>query len=120
MHGINKTLREYVLIRDKYTCHYCGRRIPFGRAIYPHQVHMQVDHVIPVSKGGRSVLNNLVACCSDCNQLKKHYTLSPMEARLNVQMLARYEREYIDNEGRTIIIRPPHSQGLGGIMPCRE
>jgi 5-methylcytosine-specific restriction protein A len=32
-----------------------------------------MDHVIPLARGGRSVKENLVACCKDCNNKKKYY-----------------------------------------------
>ena len=32
-----------------------------------------MDHVIPLARGGRSVKENLVACCKDCNNKKKYF-----------------------------------------------
>ncbi len=56
---ISRSLRLAVLIRDDYTCQYCGRRAPL--------VILHVDHRIPYSKGGKTVLENLIAACNDCN-----------------------------------------------------
>jgi len=53
----------------KGVCYYCGRRIP------PKELTM--DHIVPISRGGRSTKGNLVPCCKDCNNHKKH--LLPME-----------------------------------------
>jgi len=44
-------------------CHYCGRTFP------PSELTM--DHVIPVSRGGRSDRHNVVPCCKECNSRKK-------------------------------------------------
>ena len=44
------------------SCHYC-------KAVAPG-TDMQVDHVIPMSKGGDHDLSNLVVCCSKCNKSK--------------------------------------------------
>jgi hypothetical protein len=55
-----RQLREAVLARDERTCHYCGTRS--GK--------MSCDHVIPVSKGGSSTLDNLVTACAACNSAK--------------------------------------------------
>ena len=44
-------------------CHYCGREV--GAA------NLTMDHVVPVARGGRSVKNNLVAVCKQCNNEKK-------------------------------------------------
>jgi 5-methylcytosine-specific restriction endonuclease McrA len=30
-----------------------------------------MDHIIPLSRGGRSTKDNLVPCCKDCNNRKK-------------------------------------------------
>ena len=40
-------------------CAYCGRAKP-----------STLDHVVPQSKGGKTVKNNLVGCCGECNLLK--------------------------------------------------
>ena len=31
-----------------------------------------MDHVVPLIRGGRSVKNNVVPACKDCNNKKKH------------------------------------------------
>lgn len=48
-------------------CPYCGG--PLG-------VNPQVDHIYPVSKGGRSVPKNMVFACAVCNQLKRDMTVT--------------------------------------------
>lgn len=53
-------LRFSILLRDKFTCQYCGRT--------PQQnIILHVDHIIPKSKGGEDIKENLVASCEDCN-----------------------------------------------------
>jgi 5-methylcytosine-specific restriction endonuclease McrA len=54
--------RKNVLLRDRYTCQFCGRIMP------AHE--LTLDHVIPRSRGGRTDWDNLVACCHRCNNLK--------------------------------------------------
>lgn len=54
-------------------CHYCGGRFP------PEQLTM--DHVIPVSRGGRSTRGNVVPCCPACNKSKSART--PAESILD-------------------------------------
>lgn len=58
--------RSGVLRRDQNICGYCS-----------HAGHT-VDHVIPLSRGGRNRWENTVACCYDCNQRKGDRT--PVEA----------------------------------------
>ena len=33
-----------------------------------------MDHVVPLSRGGRSVKGNIVPCCKECNNNKKYKT----------------------------------------------
>lgn len=55
--------------RAKGICYYCNRRFS------PKELTM--DHLIPLSRGGKSNKGNLVPCCKECNT-KKH-SLLPME-----------------------------------------
>ena len=52
--------RKAVLARDGWTCQYCGSGRP----------GLTVDHVIPRSRGGESVWENIVASCASCNRRK--------------------------------------------------
>ena len=66
-----KITRKAVLARDAWTCQYCG-----------HQATgLTVDHVIPRSRGGESVWENIVASCAPCNRRKGNRT--PHEARMH-------------------------------------
>jgi hypothetical protein len=56
-------LREYIKERDNYTCQCCGK-------VMTDNVGLQIDHIIPVSKGGKTEPDNLQVLCSVCN-LKK-------------------------------------------------
>lgn len=51
--------RFNVFLRDRFSCQYCGARD-----------ELTFDHVIPRSKGGLTVWNNVVAACSPCNLRK--------------------------------------------------
>jgi 5-methylcytosine-specific restriction endonuclease McrA len=54
-----KERRLKVLAMAGYVCVYCG------------QTADQVDHVVPIAKGGDPLAwENMVACCKMCNQLK--------------------------------------------------
>ncbi|MEJ2033360.1 MAG: HNH endonuclease signature motif containing protein [Deltaproteobacteria bacterium] len=64
----------------KGVCHYCGRRIS------PSALTM--DHLVPLSRGGRSSKANLVPTCKECNTKKR--TLLPLEWE---EYMARLEEE---------------------------
>jgi len=71
-----KALRKSQWWKNKIAsgiCHYCQQKFP------PDQLTM--DHVVPLSRGGRSTRNNIVPCCKECNNKKKYYT--PVDILLN-------------------------------------
>ncbi len=51
--------RRAVFARDSWTCQYCGKTS-----------HLTVDHVLPRSRGGKSVWENIVTSCAPCNRRK--------------------------------------------------
>ena len=53
-------LREYLLEKFGRKCIYCGA----------DNVPLNIDHVIPKSKGGSNRVSNLVLACVQCNQTK--------------------------------------------------
>lgn len=59
---ISPKLRFEVFKRDKYVCQYCGACGP--------DVELEIDHVIPVSRGGTDDINNLKTACFKCNRGK--------------------------------------------------
>lgn len=54
--------RRNVFLRDGFTCQYCGGRPPVR--------DLNLDHVMPRSRGGRSTWDNLVTSCRTCNVKK--------------------------------------------------
>ncbi|MCW6035593.1 HNH endonuclease [Spirulina subsalsa FACHB-351] len=55
-------VRQFVLNRDGGCCRSCGST-----------QNLEVDHIIPLAKGGTNDLSNLQALCRPCNRRKKHY-----------------------------------------------
>ena len=53
-------------------CHYCGQKLP--------REELTMDHIVPVSRGGKSNKGNIVPCCKQCNSDKKY--LTPVEMLL--------------------------------------
>lgn len=60
-------LREFVKERDNFTCCNCGNSIH----IEPNLL-LEIDHIIPVSKGGCTVAENLQTLCWKCNRAKSN------------------------------------------------
>jgi 5-methylcytosine-specific restriction endonuclease McrA len=58
-------------------CYYCGRNVSRSR--------LTMDHVVPLSRGGRSTKGNIVPACKECNNKKKY--LLPIEWEEYLQSL---------------------------------
>ncbi len=61
--ALTKELKDYIKKRDNYTCQRCGKYMP-------DEVGLHIDHIIPISRGGRSIPSNLQVLCSKCNGRK--------------------------------------------------
>lgn len=62
---MTRKLREYIKQRDHYTCQQCGASTAEQSLLL-----LEVDHIIPVSKGGLSTEDNLQTLCWKCNRSK--------------------------------------------------
>ena len=60
-----RELRAVVFERDGYVCTYCGDAA----------ANLECDHIVPVIKGGPSVLSNLTTACFRCNRSKGRKTV---------------------------------------------
>ena len=63
--NITLKVRMEVIRRDSSQCVCCGRK--------PPEVSLEVDHIIPFSKGGSNHISNLQTLCFDCNRGKSNY-----------------------------------------------
>ncbi len=61
--------------RGKGVCYYCKKRYPAKS--------LTMDHVIPISRGGRTTKSNIVTCCKTCNNKKKYLLPVEWEEYLN-------------------------------------
>lgn len=68
---MTKKLREFIKTRDNYTCCTCGN----STHVEPNLL-LEIDHIIPVSKGGQTEEMNLQTLCWKCNRAKSNKILS--------------------------------------------
>lgn len=54
--------RYNIFTRDRNTCQYCGEHFPRGE--------LSLDHVVPISRGGRTTWSNVICSCVECNKRK--------------------------------------------------
>jgi len=66
--------RKNIFTRDGNRCLYCGARAP--------KVALELEHIIPRSRGGLNSWDNLCAACRDCNSRKRDRT--PEEAGMKL------------------------------------
>ncbi len=62
--------RKNLIQRDNFSCQYCGHK---GEKL-------SIDHVIPRSRGGKDIWENVAAACISCNMKKGNRT--PKEANM--------------------------------------
>ena len=54
----------------KGICHFCGQKF--------QSKELTMDHLVPLSRGGKSTKGNIVPCCKQCNNDKKYLTPAEM------------------------------------------
>ncbi len=69
-----KLTRGNVFARDKDTCQYCAK-------VFPTE-ELNLDHVIPRDRGGRTTWENIVCSCIKCNSRKANRL--PHEAHMRL------------------------------------
>ncbi len=67
-----KFTRQNIFLRDRHTCQYCGK------VFDPKDLNL--DHVIPRDKGGRTTWENVTTSCIRCNTKKGNKL--PQDARM--------------------------------------
>lgn len=83
--SLSKKIRFEIFKRDSFTCQYCGNT--------PPKVVLEVDHIVPVSKGGDNEINNLLCSCFDCNRGKKDIKLNCIPSALADNMKILKEKQ---------------------------
>jgi 5-methylcytosine-specific restriction endonuclease McrA len=66
--------KKNVCLRDEFICQYCGHKFPMSQ--------LNQDHVMPKSRGGKTVWTNIVISCISCNSKKANRT--PEEAGMRL------------------------------------
>lgn len=66
--------RKNILLRDDYMCQYCGKTFSAES--------LTLDHVTPISKGGKDTWDNVVTACKKCNHRKGNMLLEEVHMRL--------------------------------------
>ena len=95
-----KQMRQAILKRDDHTCQYCG------------QPGNQIDHIIPISKGGEDHETNMCVSCATCNASKKNQDAQKFQEK-------RYAKTYtkIQNKNDFFEADPTRTHSLVSLSP---
>lgn len=75
--SVVKFSRRNVLVRDLYKCQYCHQEFPTSQ--------LTLDHVVPLSRGGKTTWENMVTACKKCNNKKGNQMLYEAQMQLKRQ-----------------------------------
>ena len=100
--------KRIILERDGYACVICGARRSEG-------IELHVDHVRPLSRGGRATLDNGQTLCSMHNMRKKNLGQTETGKKMFIRLLEAAESDGDDDlaafvQGRFAHLRPPQYQ----------
>lgn len=86
--------RRALYRRDNNTCQYCGTKLGLN--------NLTIDHVVPVSKGGKTSWDNCVIACRPCNSRKGNNLLYMTNMRLLAEPKPPTWKEYFVPEGQVL------------------
>lgn len=93
-----------ILRAFEYTCAYCDRK----------GVKLTLDHVVPLSRGGRHCIANIVPACESCNQKKGSLTV------VEWKNYSRAKRQSVRAKQQNKLRRPWEVDAELGIRPIRK
>lgn len=70
---MTQELRIIIIQRDKGICQICGKKC--------NNNEIEIDHIQPVSKGGKTIVSNLQVLCITCNRRKSNKWLSEIDTK---------------------------------------
>ena len=86
--------KKNIFLRDKGFCAYCGKSISLHNAT--------IDHIIPISRGGKNDWKNCVLACKHCNNRKADHLINEIKMVLRVHPYTPKKEQfflcYIDKE----------------------
>ena len=84
-------------IKDGYRCVYCGRDMLDD---FESWMSLEIDHIIPKSKGGGDSIDNLVASCNVCNRLKSTFVPEGYEEMQKEELLRQIRANILEKRAK--------------------
>lgn len=88
--SVSQNIKFRIMERDNYTCVYCGEKCI--------ENELNIDHIVPYSKGGVSDINNLATSCVSCNREKYNNRHEREVEILELVKLRNKELAYLTNK----------------------
>lgn len=90
--SLAKKRKTVILARDGYRCQYCGITRADGAI-------MEVDHKVPLARGGSNRMSNLITACRECNRSKR-------DKPLEIPCVKRPDRVILNADGSVTNVLP--------------
>lgn len=90
--SLKRKRKAVILSRDGYRCQYCGLTRADGAIL-------EVDHKVPVSRGGSDRTSNLITACRDCNRSKR-------DKQLEIPPIKPPDRHILNADGSVTYVWP--------------
>ena len=108
---MGKSTFHDIFQRTNGACHFCGDTLKFERrrsqgAISIEDVpsgSWEVDHVVPLSRGGTRLVTNCLPACVACNHLRLHRRGAYVRTTLKLGLIARDKIKAGDQTGRSLL-----------------
>lgn len=88
--------KSNVFVRDNFTCSYCGSKLTAKECT--------VDHILPVSKGGKNTWLNTTTACKQCNNYKGNKELHEISLTLKKKPYIPNLLNFINNHMKDVEI----------------
>lgn len=103
--------KRNILVRDNFKCQFCGTVLSMRNGT--------IDHVFPRSRGGAHSLDNCVASCKTCNNMKGDMLLADFEKKTGMK-LAAAPRQLTDAEKIDCLLKTVKSKERNAWLDCLE
>ncbi len=105
-----------VLERDGWVCQLCGRTTPKSQRGSCEPTAPEVDHIMPLSRGGSHTLSNLQVLCRRCNLRKSNKVTGRARRGVTTQFRRPYTRwhDHVSIGGWVLALREAISELQAG------